>query len=346
MGARKRFFWAAVALALLAPAAARADTEPVRADVLPLAVNAYGVVHPGADAVLAAKVLARVVALPLREGAAVKAGDLVAELDHLDLDAELAVAEATLGQTRAALTEAEVEHARVQSLAARGSATTRELERASSARGQAAQAVSAAEAGRELVRTRLGYTRVQAPFDGRVVVRLAEVGELAAPGTPLVRIESVGGQELWADVPQGDMARVRVGLPARITVDGVAGSFEGRVTRIVPAADPRAHTFTVKVALDGGARVYTGMFGQVAIPYGSEPVLTVPATAVVRRAEVTGVYVAGADGAPVFRLVRPGALLGDRRAGDRQVILAGLSEGEPVLVDGQAVAATVAEAAR
>lgn len=340
-----------------APAPAAADEGPevttVAARPVPVTVTAYGVIHPGAESVLAAKVTARVDGLPLREGQVVAQGELVARLDPRDIQAELAAAAAVRERAKATLAEAETENARVQGLFAAGSATTRDRERAEAALSQAQAAANEAAAGVRQAETRLAHTRVTAPFAGRVVERLVEVGELASPGTPLVRVESEGGFQLWADVAQGDLRHVRTGADAVVYVDGVDRPLPGQVGRVIPAADPRSHTFTVKVSLDtpqtldaagtggdfGNAGVYTGMFGRVEIVRGAESALTVPRTAIVRRSEVAGVYMAGGhDGSGAgdleFRLVRPG-----RTLGETQVIEAGLAEGERIYVDGAAAAA-------
>lgn len=321
------------------PAAAQDTPAPeivpvVERDV-PRTVTAFGVIHAHQEAVLSAQVPAQVKSLPLREGAAVKAGDLLVALDPADIDAALAGAEAARVRADASLKEAQAEHARVRRLFESGSATSREMERADSSLQAARGGLNEAEARVRQARAQKGYTRILAPFDGRLVERRVEVGELAAPGTPLVRVESAGDFELWADVPQRSLSAVTPGAPATVRVDGIAEPIPGRVARLVPAADPRSHTFTVKVALDGGggAAVYSGMFGQAAILFGTEPALVVPHGAIVRRSEVTGVYVARGDGVPEFRLVRPG-----RRVGDAQVIESGLSPGERVFSDGAAAA--------
>lgn len=341
---------AAALVSLLAlPLAGWAQDMPeivtVTSQEVPVSLTAYGVVHAGSEAVLSAKVLAQVTKMPVREGEPVRKGDLLVEMDRADLIAQRDVARAALESARAALKEAKAEFDRVRRLSEQGSATHRELERATSAHNQAAGAAAEAEARLKLVETQLGHTRITAPFDGRLVERLVEVGEMAAPGTSLVRVESTGDPEMWADVPQEEMGRVVLGGAATVAVDGVAQPLAARVARIVPAADPRSHTFTVKVALEPDPaleRVYSGMFGGMQIPYGTAPALTVPASAVVRRAEVEGVYVLppGAE-RTVFRLIRAG-----RRVGDRQVVLAGLEEGEQVVADAARAAVQRAEGER
>jgi RND family efflux transporter MFP subunit len=316
-------------------AAGGAEIVEVAERAVPRYLTAFGVVHARQEAVLSAKVLARVEALPLREGAAVKAGDLLVALDHKDIDANLAAAQAARVRAEASMKEAEAEHARVKRLFESGSATTREMERAESTLMAARGGLNEAEARVQEATAQKGYTRILAPFDGRLVERRVEVGEQAAPGTALVRVESSGAFELWADVPQESLAAIVPGAEATVRVDGLDAPIPARVSRLVPAADPRSHTFTVKVTLapEAGAAVYSGMFGQAEIAWGSRPALLVPAAAVVRRSEVAGVYVAGAGKVPEFRLVRPG-----RRVGEFQVIESGLSAGEAVYADGAAAA--------
>jgi RND family efflux transporter MFP subunit len=343
---------AALGLLMAAPAAAGgegAEVVTVTARPMPVTVTAYGVIHPGAESVLAAKVSARVDALPLREGQAVAKGALVVRLDPRDIQAELAAAVAGQDRAKSTLAEAETENTRVQALLAAGSATTRDRDRAEAALSQAQAAANEAAAGVEQAETQLAHTRVTAPFAGRLVERRVEVGELASPGTPLVRVESEGGFQLWADVAQGDLRHVRTGADAVVYVDGVDRPLPGQVGRVIPAADPRSHTFTVKVSLEtpqtldtagtggdfGNAGVYTGMFGRVEIVRGEENVLTVPRSAIVRRSEVAGVYMAGGAGDTggggdlEFRLVRPGRTVGET----------GLAQGERIYVDGAAAAA-------
>jgi len=349
----RRLALAALLILPAAPVAAQEalETTAVAERPIPLTVTAYGVIHPGAESVLAAKVTARVEAMPLREGQAVAKGALIVRLDPRDIQAELAAARAVQDRAKATLAEAETEHTRVQGLFAAASATTRDRERAEAALSQARAAAKGAAAGVDQAETRLAHTRVTAPFAGRLVERLVEVGELASPGTPLVRVESEGGFQLWADVAQGDLRHVGIGADAMVYVGGVDRPLAGRVARVIPAADPRSHTFTVKVSLEtpptldpqgvggdfgdfGNAGVYTGMFGRVEIVRGEVSALTVPRTAIVRRSEVAGVYMAGEAGDLDFRLVRPGRL-----DGENQVIAAGLVAGERIYVDGAAAAA-------
>ncbi|MDH4228169.1 MAG: efflux RND transporter periplasmic adaptor subunit [Nitrospirota bacterium] len=298
---------------------------------VPLRVTVYGAVHAVSDSVLSSKLMARIVRLPLREGEPVRQGDLLVELDHRDLDSDLAIARAAAARSGAALVEMQAEFERIQRLFEAGGASTRDVEQATSQNTQAREAVAEARAQVERVETLINYARILAPADGRVVERLVEVGEMATPGRPLMRVESSGSPELWADVAQSDLSRIEVGDTAAVTVHGVDGALSGKVLRIVPAADPQSHTFIVKIVLKRHpalAGVYSGMFGEASIKHGNETAVTVPESAILHRSEVAGVYVLDAAGTPRFTLVRPG-----RRVGNERVILSGLSGGERVLVD-------------
>jgi len=312
-------------------------TTTVSATPVPISLTAYGTVHARETAVLAAKLLARVDALPARAGDTVSKGDLLVQLDHADIDARMAVARAALARNEAALAEAKGEFKRVTGLFDRGSATRRELDRATSGHLQALGAHTQAQAQVALTQTDLSYTQILAPFDGRLVKRLKEVGEMATPGTPLVQVAAATHLEMWVDIPQSDRAQMVLNAIGEVIVDGFDTPLTGRVVRIIPAADPRSHTFTAKLALDMAADnslIFPGMSGHAKIHYDTETMLTVALDALSKRAEVTGVYVIGDNpNKPVFRLVRAG-----RRLGDRVVIESGLVAGERIAADAASAA--------
>ena len=105
--------------------------------------------------------------------------------------------------------------------------------------------------------------------------------------------------------------------------------------QVLPAMDPATHTVQVRLDLPPGTRAAPGMFGRVWLPgrSGDTPRLSVPTRAVVRRAELTGVYVLGDDGRPLLRQVRLGPV-----SGDQVEVLSGLRAGERVALDPQAAA--------
>src|SRR5262249_27273125 len=165
-------------------------------------------VLPRGGPTLAARVPGAVVALPYREGQAVREGEVVARVEARALRSAVEAAEAEKSA-------AELDLARVETLLSRGAATPQEADH-----GRARAA--AARAGVASARDALGYAERRAPFSGRVSARPAHVGDVVMPGTPILELEGATGLEIVATVEAASAARVRVGIPVSVDVDGQA----------------------------------------------------------------------------------------------------------------------------
>lgn len=190
--------------------------------------------------------------------------------------------------------------------------------------------IQEAEAEGRRVRAQLGYTRIAAPGPGVVVEKTVEVGELATPGRSLLRLDDPSGYRLEVALPSAQAARVRVGQPIPVRLDGVGdGPLAGRVAEIVPEADPATRTVTVKVDLPPTPGLRSGLYGTARVELARAERLRVPVAAVVERGQLTGVYVVEGERVARWRLVT----LGPRRD-DRVEVLSGLAPGDAVVIDG------------
>lgn len=200
-----------------------------------------------------------------------------------------------------------------------------------SAYDSAQAALKSARANLDLARERLAHTVVRAPYAGIVTQRHVELGETANPGQPLMTGISLESLRVTARVPQDLVASIREHNHARVIVgreeDGGKVLVSEDLT-VFPYADPRSHTFRVRVKLPKDVQgLYPGMFAKVAFTVGERRALLVPRGAVVHRSEVTAVYVVK-DGKVSFRQVRTG------KVHDGMVeVLAGLDAGERVALD-------------
>lgn len=208
-----------------------------------------GTVRSRDRARLGAEMGGRVQAIPKREGASFRKGDVLVSLDgdaarmRLELarrDAEAARSAAT--QARAAAALADREFARVAKLAAQDLASTGEHDAATSRRDEAHAALQAAEARAASARSQVGLAEdalanlaIVAPFDGVVSQRFVEVGEMLTPGQPALEVLSPRRLYVSAPLDEMDIARIRTGLPTRVTLDPYPGrSWKGVVTRVAP----------------------------------------------------------------------------------------------------------------
>jgi RND family efflux transporter MFP subunit len=294
--------------------------------------------------------MGNVVAIHVREGDRVRAGQLLVEIDDRGARAQAAQAQAgsdasarALGGAEAAVSAAranamlaETNYNRYAALRARGSVSPAELDEADAHFKVAAAELERATKGREaLVAQRdaaraasvganvsLDDTHITAPISGVVTARFVDPGAQAAPGMPLLTIESEAAARVEATVPE-DLV---VHTGDAVTVESGGRRFAARVTQVVPVLDPAARSALVKIELPQDADLRSGAFANVLFATGSRRAITVPAAAVQTNGALASVFVVGGDGAARMRLITCGDA-----AGGRVEILSGLDDGERIL---------------
>jgi RND family efflux transporter MFP subunit len=193
---------------------------------------------------------------------------------------------------------------------------------------QARQRVS--EALVKEAETMLGYAQVTAPFAAVVTRKLADVGDLAAPGRPLVELEDPSALRLEADVPEALIGSVRLGDKLPVRGAAVGAGLEGVVSEIAPAADAASRTFVVKLDLPSATTMRSGQFARVAVPVGETSALRVATNAVVQRGQMELVFVE-TNRVAQLRLVKTG-----KRVGGEVELVSGVEAGERVVTEGVA----------
>jgi len=282
----------------------------------PAVEEIVGTVQPKLQAVIEAKVSGRIRSLPYAPGQSVQRGEVLVELATQEVQARL-------DQASAAFRQAELDYNRTASLHKQNAATQAEFEAAQARYTIAKAAVAEAE-------TLAGYAKIVAPFDGVVARKLADEGDLAMPGKPLLELEGKTGLRLVADVPGLLAGNVPLEAKLAVRVDTVAAAITGAVAEVSPAADPASRTVRVKVDLPATEGLHAGQFGRLAVPVGETAFLFVPPAALIRRGQLEIVFVAAQSKAQM-RLVRSG-----KQTAQGIEILAGLTPGETVVVEGAA----------
>ncbi len=255
---------------------------------------------------------------------------VIVRLRDTEQRARLTRAEADLQEAEARHTQARNDYQREQKLFAQEASSQSALEKAEAAYKSATAALEATRARVAEANEQLEHTVIRAPYGGIVVERHIEAGESVQPGMPLMTGLSLESLRITTHIPERLIETVRTWHAARVLLpDAQQGSVHSDQLTVSPRADQTTHTFEVRVPLTTSRPgLYPGMSVKVAITTGETQRLLIPASAIVHRSEVTGVYVLR-DSQVIFRQIRAGRLHGD--AG--QEVLAGLSAGERVALD-------------
>lgn len=258
---------------------------------------------------------------------------VVARIKDTEHRARLVQASAEFKTAEARLEQAREEHARISDLYRKNNVSESAMDQADTTLAAAQAALEAASAGLEQAREQLDYTEVRAPYSGIVTHRHVELGETLSPGQPVMTGISLDQLRVIVDVPQSIIPTVRRDGRARVYLDDGSMVESERIT-VFPFADLGSNTFKVRVDLPAGLpALFPGMFVKTGFVIGEREELVVPTEAVVRRSELTAVYVVDEGGDISLRQVRLG-----RALDDAVVVLAGLEAGERVALDPVAAA--------
>ncbi len=296
-----------------------------------------GVVEAERQTIVAAQVSGAVLEVLVKVGESVKAGQVLIQLDAQAAAQAATVQRAQLEAVRADLEVAGKDFERQKQLFQQDYISKAAFERAQ-ARYQAAQAQAGAhQALSGAAQTQAGYYTLRAPYAGVVAEIPAMPGEMAMPGKPLLTLYDPSHLRVTAAVPQGALDPALSAQKVRIEIPGLTSPsawITPATVKIFPTVDAPTHTQQVRLGLGPHpVALAPGQFARLWIPATQQSMTTlhVPLTAVVRRAEMTGLYVLDAQGHPLLRQVRLGRVLNDQVE-----VLSGLGSGERVAADAQA----------
>lgn len=290
--------------------------------------SAEAVVEAGRESTIASQVAGRILMLKVDAGDSVKQGQVLVSIDDSEARNSIAGSQAEVAQARANLVNAKAQYDRSKQLVARKFMSPSSLDKAQ-ADYQAAEAqLAAARASVAQSSTTRNFATIAAPFSGLVSARLAQVGEMASLGRPLLTLFDPATLRVVATVPQEKLDEVRKSGHASVEFPAIGKSIESAAVTILPAADSRTHSSQVRIEFPQGiAGIYPGMFARANFAVGAAKKMQLPAAAIVRRSEVTGVYVVKDDKVQ-FRQVRIG-----QETVHGVEILAGIQPGERVALE-------------
>jgi membrane fusion protein, multidrug efflux system len=322
------------AVALLPLACVAWAAEPLKAGTVEYrdveaAYSADGVIEAVKQSTVAAQVTGRIIEIRFDVGDYVKKGQVIVRLDPRDADETLAASRAQYAQAQANFVHARANYERTRQLFAQKFVSQAALDKAE-AEYRAAQAQSdAMQAGVARAETARGFATIIAPYSGVVSVRHIELGELATPGKPLMTGFDPTDMRVVANVPQHDVEAVRKASSVIVDVPALNRSVKATGITVLPTADPKTHTTRVRIDLPPSRDIYPGMFARAKFVIGHERKLIIPAQTVLKRSELTAVYVIDRDDRPHLRQVKLGEAV---NPGEIEV-LAGLTAGERIALE-------------
>ena len=286
--------------------------EPKTIDTM---VSAVGVLSSKNTSVLSSKVMGRVVVLTVNEGDYVSQGKLLLKIESGEISAQEYQAQAAYNNTK-------LQFDRIKRLFDEEAATQMEMD-------QATLALESAKASLNAAKAMASYTFITAPIAGQVMEKRINLGEMALPGQPVLKIEDNKNLRLEATIKEQDIRFVQPGMPVTVQIDALPGKeIKARIAQVVPAADIRTHSFIVKIDIPADKNLITGMFGKAFFSTGKREVILVPKSAIVNMSGITGAYIVSAEGTAVFQMIQLGEM-----DGDSAEAVTGLKAGDKVIVN-------------
>ncbi len=264
--------------------------------------------------------------ISVREGQKIRKGDLLVSLDNMDIEGAIQQAEAGVNKSRSALKDAQIDFQRYEVLFKEGSVAENALRKIRLQRDISRETLHAALAALETAKSQRQYILIKSPVDGVVVERQKRAGDLAAPGFPIISIESEKSLLFKSSVPESQIQKLVQDDKVTIFIDALNKTLNGHISRIVPSGDPVTRSYEIKISLNDTTNLLPGMFGRVRFQVGTEISPVIARSAVVERGGLRGVFVLDTEQRTHFRWLRFG-----REWSDRLQVQAGVSQGERIV---------------
>ena len=292
------------------------EIETLSLSAAPFQIEIAGTLQAVDQALISARVSGQVAEIPVRIGSKVKKGALLVKIHAAEISARVRQAETQLAQARRNL-ERETKLQKVNASTREKVTTLTEL-------------VQINEAAYREAKAMLDYTRVKAPFAATVTHKLVEVGDLASPGSPLLKLETAGALEVLVQIPEALAQGLRLDSSMPLTIPAIGLATEAQISEISPTVDPVSRSTQVKLTLPDNPALRSGQFARVSLVDNGAQTLLIAKTALRQNGQMEQVFVAD-QGVARLRLVRSGA-----RHSDRVEILSGLRPGDQVVIASEA----------
>ena len=316
-----------VASAQVAPTLSISNDIVVEKTSVPVCFSAIGSLFADQQIEVTSRIVGYIQSIHVQEGQPVTKGQLLAIIDDANVQGAILDVEAKVNQAKNALKDALLDKKKFEKLLASGSATENNYQKIKLVYELALDNLASAKAGLDVAKSQRSYTHIVSPIDGNITELFQQEGDMANPGMPITRIETVKKLELRTHIPERHIALVHQNDRVIFYVDALGEAIEGVVSRIVPSSIQNSHRYQVHITPVGSINGLPGMFGRVKFRLGEEDSIVIPTQVLREQGGLTGVDVRNQNNEVVFRWLRTGT-----RRGKGVDVIAGLSVGDRIVV--------------
>lgn len=300
-------------------------------------INVSGQVEAVQSANISTRVMGYITRVLVNTGDHVKQGQLLFTVNSTDILAKRAQTDAMIAQANAALFNAQKDYDRFSVLYKQQSATAKELDNVSLQYKAAKASVDAARQMRNEVNAQLSYTNVTAPFSGIITQKMLDAGSMATPGTPVLILEQSGSLQVSASVGESQIAAIKQGDVALLTIKSVNKVISGKISQISESSQASGGQYIIKISIPDNDKkdVYAGMYVNVNIPVKAGVKMDttattgvmVPIESIINNNQLTGLYTISSNNRAMLRWVRLG-----KKMGNQVEVLSGLAKNETFIM--------------
>ncbi|MDQ6958121.1 MAG: efflux RND transporter periplasmic adaptor subunit [Mariprofundaceae bacterium] len=288
-----------------------AQTLTLHASDVPEYYITSGVISSDHRVVISSRISGYIRSLLVREGDRVKKNQILVRVDPVN-------AKQSLAQARADFTDASTNLERYRELLAEQAVSRQQFDKVRLRFKVARSRVTQAE-------NQLRYAEITSPVNGIVVHKAMNTGDMAKPGTPILTVEDPSQLLVETDVSGKAASVLQPGDMVDISIPALHQMRTGHIRQLVNAADPLSHQFHIKISLDSTHNLRAGMFAEVKFRMGMRHAILIPASAVIHRSGLNGIYVVDKRGVIHYRQIRMGP-----KHEDRIEVVAGLYAGNRI----------------
>ena len=290
---------------------------------------------------ISSRIMGTITKIYVKVGDRVAKGQTLISISSPDMLSRRAQTDANIAAAEANLSNAKKDFDRYTNLYKKQSASAKELDNSTLQYNAAKAGLEAARQMRNETNNMIGYTTITAPFNGVVSQRLADEGNMANPGMPLLTIVENGELQVNAMVSEADINLIKKGTEATAAIKALQKSIPINVSAISPSSSETGGLYLVKfnISAENKKDLYSGMYVNINIPVKRDSNyaeknqgIYVPATAIIKKDQLSEIYTISEQQTAILRLVRTG-----KTKGDQVEIISGLSEGEKFILHADGV---------